>query len=67
MRRTKLKHMTCPDCGSAMVKLKNARYECRNENCPVIEVRPRRNGVFVVLRDSSMDKHLKPEGLSCET
>lgn len=38
--------MKCPDCGSRLVRLKgNGRYECRNERCPVIEVRvSRRKG-----------------------
>jgi len=32
--------MKCPDYGSEMVKLKgNGRFECKNESCPVIEVR----------------------------
>jgi len=50
--------MKCPDCGFEMVKLKgNGRFECRNESCPVIEVRVRKKGV-TVLRDSVMTSRL---------
>lgn len=55
--------MKCPDCGSRLVGLKcNGRYECRNEKCPVIEVRVSRRKGTQILRDSVLASRAAKSG-----
>ena len=48
--------MKCPDCGSRLFRLRKERnrYECRNERCPVIEVRLSRQKGTQALCDAAL-------------